>query len=117
MSNIAARSFVDSNSVGHRHLFHGAAVALALATAFVIVSIPKPETAAVGAADDGAQVAAQSAPEAAPQEPSCLETCCLQTWPYYQGSCLHDSRQHDGNARTVRLIAAGGQAPPRAARH
>jgi hypothetical protein len=31
---------------------------------------------------------------------------CAQSWPYYDHSCLRDSRKADGNARTVRVIAA-----------
>jgi hypothetical protein len=30
---------------------------------------------------------------------------CRQGWPYYEQSCLHDARQHDGKARSVRVIA------------
>ncbi len=30
---------------------------------------------------------------------------CAQSWPYYEQSCLRDSRQADGNAHVVRFIA------------
>jgi hypothetical protein len=92
MSNIAA-----ANAVTHRHLFHCAAVALALATAFVVVSMPKPDAIAAGTTDH--------APKAAEA------TACLQTWPYYERSCLRDNRRRDGNDPTVRVIAINGQAP------
>lgn len=35
---------------------------------------------------------------------------CVQAWPYYEQSCLHDGRRQDGSAGAVRVIAAG-QAP------
>jgi hypothetical protein len=91
MSNIATLDFVD-----RRHLFHCAAVALALATAFV-VAVPKPDMAAAGTTDNDAKAA-------------CLQTCCLQTWPYYERSCLRDDRRRDGNAGAVRVIAINEQA-------
>jgi hypothetical protein len=31
---------------------------------------------------------------------------CAQSWPYYEHSCLRDSRKAEGNTRTVRVIAA-----------
>jgi len=30
---------------------------------------------------------------------------CLQNWPYYEQGCLRDSRQPDGKAKAVRIIA------------
>lgn len=90
----------------HRHRFHCAAVALALGAA-TVVTMPKLETAAVSATYTGAQTISKAAPETAG---------CLQSWPYYERSCLHDSRQQDGNARTVRLIATGGAASRHASR-
>jgi hypothetical protein len=82
MSNIATPKIV-----GRRHLLHCAGVALAFAAAFIIVSMPKPDTAAASTTDNRAKAA------------------CLQSWPYYEHSCLHDSRQRDGDARAVRVIA------------
>jgi len=29
---------------------------------------------------------------------------CREVWPYYEQSCLHDTRQPNGRARMVRLI-------------
>jgi hypothetical protein len=84
----------------HRHLFHCAAVVLALAAA-TAVTMPKLEVAAVATTDTGDQTVSKAAPETAG---------CLQGWPYYEHSCLRDGRQLDGNARTVRLIATGGSA-------
>jgi hypothetical protein len=84
----------------HRHLFHCAAVMLALAAA-TAVTMPKLESAAVTTIDTGAPGVSTGAPEAAG---------CLQSWPYYERSCLRDGRQLDGNARTVRVIATGDSA-------
>lgn len=83
MSNIAT-----PNIVLRGHLLHCAGVALAFATAFIIVSMPKPDTAAAASTTDNGAKAA-----------------CLQSWPYYEHSCLHDSRRRDGDARAVRVIA------------
>jgi hypothetical protein len=97
MSNIAT-----PNIVGRHHLIHCAAVALALSAAFVVVTMPKPDMAAAGTTDNEANSGANTA--------ACLQTCCLETWPYYERSCLRDNRQRDGDARTVRVIAINGQA-------
>ena len=96
MSNIGAPSVVT-----HRHLIHCAAVALALSAAFVVVTMPKPDTAAASTTDNGANSGANTAANTG---------ACLQTWPYYERSCLRDTRQRDGDARTVRVIAINGQA-------
>ncbi|MGC1444269.1 MAG: hypothetical protein WA837_02300 [Xanthobacteraceae bacterium] len=98
MSNIAT-----SNIVGRHHLIHCAAVALALSTAFVVVTMPKPDTAAASTTDNEANSGAKTA-------------TCLQTWPYYERSCLRDARQRDGDARTVRVIAINEQARHHASR-
>ena len=96
MSNIAT-----PNIVGRHHLIHCAAVAFALSAAFVVVTMPKPDTAAASTTDNAANSAANTAANTA---------TCLQTWPYYERSCLHDDRQRDGDARAVRVIAINGQA-------
>ena len=109
MSNIVA-----PNLTTRGHLIHCAAVAFALATAFVIVSMPKPETAAAASATPDAAKPATANSAACLQtcclQTCCLQTCCLQTWPYYEHACLHDSRG-DRDARTVRVIAINGPAP------
>lgn len=107
MSNSIPRTGIAPNNACHRHLFHCAAVALALAAA-TVVTMPKLETAAVSTTDTSAQIVAKAAPEAG--------VSCVQSWPYYEHSCLHDGRQHDGNARTVRLITPGGAASRHASR-
>jgi len=106
MSNGLRRSGIAPNNASHRHLFHCAAVALALAAATVI-TMPRLETAAVSATDTDAQTISKAEPESAG---------CLQSWPYYERSCLRDSRQQDGNGRTVRLIATGRPAARHASR-
>ncbi len=91
-----------SNIVTHRDLIHCTAAAIALSTAFVVVTMPKPDAAAASTADNDAKAACM--------QTCCFQTCCFQTWPYYERSCLHDDRQRDGNGRTVRVIAINGQA-------
>jgi hypothetical protein len=104
-SNSFARSGIAPNNATHRHLFHCAAVLLALAAA-AVVTMPKLETAAVSTPDIGAQTVAINAPD--------TSGGCLQSWPYYERSCLRDGRQQDGNTRAVRLIATGSPASRRA---
>jgi hypothetical protein len=101
-SNSFARSGTAPSNAAHRHLFHCAAVLLALAAA-AIVTVPKLETAAVSTTDTGTQPVANTAPDAAEG--------CVQSWPYYERSCLRDGRAQDGNARAVRLIAPGRPVP------
>ena len=97
MSNNVTRGGTAPNDASHRYLFQCAAVALALAAATVI-TLPKLETATASATDTGAQPVSIAAPDTAG---------CLQSWPYYERSCLRAARQQDGNDRTVRLIATG----------
>ncbi|MGB7886808.1 MAG: hypothetical protein WBL55_10410 [Xanthobacteraceae bacterium] len=96
MSNIAT-----PNIVGRHRLVHCAAVALALSIAFVGVTMPKPDTAAASTTDNGSNSGANTAANTA---------ACLQTWPYYERSCLRNTRQRDGDVRTVRVFAINGQA-------
>lgn len=91
-----------SNIVAHNHLVPCASVAVALLIAFIVVSMPKPDT-AVSTTHQDAKI-------------SCLQSCCLQAWPYYERSCLSDSRQDGGNVRAVRVIALNGQALHHASR-
>ena len=107
MSNRLTRSSTALDHASHRHLFHCAAVVLALGAA-TFITMPKLETAAVTTADPGVQTVSEATPETAG---------CLQTWPYYERSCLHDGRQQDRNGRAVRLIATGSSAPRHASRH
>ena len=107
MSNRLTRSGTAPDHASHRHLFHCAAVVLALGAA-TIITMPKLETVAVSTADTGVQTLSEAAPETAG---------CLQTWPYYERSCLHDGRQQDGNGHAVRLITTGSSAPRHASRH
>lgn len=37
--------------------------------------------------------------------PGIRENVCTQDWPYYEQSCLHDSRRSDGKERVVRVVA------------
>lgn len=109
MSNIGT-----PKSAGQRHLTYCAAVAFALAVAFIVVTTPRPDTAAAGTTNNNAETTI--AETAACLQACCFQTCCLQTWPYYEHSCLRDDGQRDGNARTVRVIAMTGQARRHASR-
>jgi hypothetical protein len=40
---------------------------------------------------------------------------CVQSWPYYEQSCLRDGRAAPGNPRVVRVIVADRSAASRAA--
>jgi hypothetical protein len=79
-----------SNIITLRHLIHCVAAALAVSAALTVISLPRPETAAAGATDQDAKAA------------------CLRTWPYYERSCLRDSRR-DGDVQAVRVIGVDGQ--------
>jgi len=79
------------------------AIAAAAVCAGVIVGfIPEPDPAAAAAA-----------PRSTPREqvnvvasaPIVVTTsACTQTWPYYEQSCLRDSRRLGGRAPTARVI-------------
>lgn len=103
-----------SNIITHHYLIHCAGVAFALAVAFVI-SVPKPETAAADVTADTAKTAVSSAIDAGAKATGST-AACLQTWPYYERSCLRDSRRGDGYPHAVRVIAVNGQ-PGRRAPH
>jgi hypothetical protein len=77
------------------------AIAAAAVCAAVIVGlIPEPEPAEAASTAEGDSKGA-----------------CFQNWPYYERSCLHDSRQQDGNARAVRVIAINQPMTRRSSRH
>jgi hypothetical protein len=78
-----------------------AIIAAAVSAGVVVGLIPEPEPAAAAAtsrpiprnqaANSAAVVAAMPA--------------CVQPWPYYEQSCLRDSRQMGGGASTARVIS------------
>ena len=94
-----------SNIATHRYLIHCAGIAAAVAAAFTVVSMPRPDTTAPGTTSIEAKTTACES-----LQTCCTQTCCLQTWPYYEHSCLRDSRRQGGDAQPVRLIALNGQA-------
>src|ERR1700738_596529 len=51
--------------------------------------------------------AAPQAAAAAPPAPAAQtdQRGCTRAWPYYEQSCLHNSRQATGKTRVVRVIA------------
>ena len=81
------------------------AIAAAAICAGVIVGfIPEPDPAAAAASspsaprNEKASAVADSAPVVA------AASACTQTWPYYEQSCLRDSRQAGGGASTARIV-------------
>jgi hypothetical protein len=105
-----------SNIIAHRHLIHCVAVALALSTAFVIVSMPKPDTVTPSTTETLTSSATQTLTSSATQTltPSTTDAdakaACHQAWPYYERSCIRESRQQGSNVHAVRVIAISGQA-------
>jgi hypothetical protein len=96
-----------SNIIAHRRLIHCVVVALALSTAFVIVSMPRPDTATSSTTETATPSTTDADANAA----------CLQDWPYYERSCIRESRQRDSDVHAVRVIAISGQAEHHASRH
>ena len=79
--------------------------AAVMAAAFVgFVPPPAPAVAAFEAATPNAAGPAQAA-ATAPTAVQPDQSGCTGTWPYYEQSCLRNSRQPNGNARVVRVIA------------
>jgi hypothetical protein len=42
-----------------------------------------------------------------PRDVEAASAACAQAWPYYEPSCLHDSRRQDGRAAVARVVVAG----------
>jgi hypothetical protein len=104
-----------SNIIAHRHLIHCVAVALALSTAFVIVSMPKPDTATPSTTETLTQSATETLTPSTTDADA--KIACHQAWPYYERSCIRESRQQDSDVHAVRVIAISGQAEHQVSRH
>ena len=89
-----------SNIITLRRLIHCVAAALAVSAALTVISMPRPETAAPETAVPETVAAGATDQDA--------KAACLRTWPYYERSCLRDSRQ-DGNVQVVRVIGFDGR--------
>jgi hypothetical protein len=81
------------------------AIAAAAVCAGAIVGfIPEPDPAAAAVSPRSAprneqgSVVAESVPVVA------VASACTQTWPYYEQSCLRDSRQAGGSVSTARIV-------------
>lgn len=83
------------------------AILVAAVCAGIMVGfVPQPEPAAAAATPRSApreqsNVAINSAPVVT------AAFACTQTWPYYEQSCLRDSRQVGRTASTARVIPSG----------
>ncbi len=84
------------------------AIIIAAVGAAVLVGFVPPPAPAVAAVQSAARdVTSLIEPAAAPVS-NVRSATCTQAWPYYEASCLRDSRSQNGGARIVRVIAAGG---------
>jgi hypothetical protein len=82
-----------------------AILAAAVCAGIIVGFVPQPEPAAAAvtprsAPRERSNVAINSAPVVA-------ASACTQTWPYYEQSCLRDSRQVGRTAPTARVIPSG----------
>jgi hypothetical protein len=113
MSNIAT-----PNIVGRHHLIHCAAVALALSTAFVIVTMPKPDTAAASTTDNEANNGfatlangmVMPAPCASSRSTGRLGTTChISKRPSGDAKCVQHSIK---NSRRPQAFSSFAPSPP-----
>jgi len=89
------------------------AVIVAAGCAAMLVGLvppPSPATAAVQSAERGVSDAVKPVPA---RSVDMRNSGCAQAWPYYEQSCLRDSRRLDGSAGAVRVIATGKPASER----
>lgn len=87
-------------------------VAAGCAAVFVgFVPPPVPALAAVQTPQGDVTVAV--IPETLTRGIDARGAACAQPWPYYEPSCLRDSRRQDGRAPIVRIIAVGKPAADR----
>ena len=83
------------------------ACAVAVVCAAIITGLtPKPDPAAASALAESSK---DQTPNVARETTAASRivsrtTNCRQPWPYYELSCLHDSRRTDGKSRFVRVI-------------
>jgi hypothetical protein len=90
-----------------------AVTAAAVIAAALVGLVPPPEP-AVAATERGAPSLIATNLAAAPQAAAAAlpapaaqtdQRGCARAWPYYEQSCLHNSRQATGKTRVVRVIA------------
>ncbi len=90
-----------------------AVVAAAAGAAIIVGFIPPPAPAVAAGTSQAVRphatgISDSSSPPigTAVRIPEIRKSVCTQAWPYYEPSCLHDSRQADGKARVVRVVTA-----------
>ncbi len=92
-------------------------VAAAMCAATIVAFVPEPEPATAATTPQGDQHGIQAGlPIAAAPLADAGGATCTQTWPYYERSCLRDSRRPNGEARTARVIPTDHPAKVRASR-
>jgi len=76
-----------------------AIVAAAVSAGFIVSGVPE-----VAAGTSSTAQSSQAIIGAA-NDNRTGDRACLQSWPYYEQSCLRDARRSDGKARVVRVIS------------
>ncbi len=82
------------------------AVVFAAGCAAVFVGIVPPPTPAAAAIQTGRRdiVTSMKSDTVTPRT-EVRSAGCVQPWPFYEASCLRDSRRHEGSSGAVRVIA------------
>jgi hypothetical protein len=90
-----------------------AIVAAAFCAGAIVGFIPQPAPAVAAGTPHAVQSQTTSIPDSnttavatAARVPEIGKPLCMQGWPYYEQSCLHDGRRADGKARAVRVVTA-----------
>lgn len=84
------------------------AVMVAAGCAAVFVGFMPPAAPALAAVHAAQRDVAHTAmPQSLARGVEVGRAACAQAWPYYETSCLRDSRRQDGRAVVVRVVAAG----------
>ena len=90
------------------------AIIVAAACAAVFVGfIPPPAPAFAAIQTEQRNVVRTATSETSPRSLDSASAACAQAWPYYEASCLRDSRRQNGKAAVVRVVAAGKPATTR----
>ena len=82
-----------------------AILAAAVCAGIIVGFVPQPEPAAAATPRSVPREQSDVAINSAPVVTAAF--ACTQTWPYYEQSCLRDSRQVGRTAPTARVIPSG----------
>jgi hypothetical protein len=100
-----------------------AIISAAVCAAVIIAFVPELEPAAAAGTPQSDQRGMQTTTNgtgaaviAASHVADAVGATCTQAWPYYERSCLHDSRRPNSAVRAARVIAADHPAQSRAAK-